>query len=92
MKLKFLMLLSECFDDSLTEASKLPIDVEMAYKQFTKDFKKETGKDVDKASLKELKNSASWRKMKNSLKDPEVYQSDNDYNYFDHIEDLYAKY
>ena len=99
--------------------SKLPYDVEMAYSQFVKDFKKETGKDVKTASLKELKDSRAWKKMRDSLRDPTpikkskkelkdsrawkkmrdslrdptpIKKSKDEYNYLDHIDDMYARY
>jgi hypothetical protein len=86
--IKFNVLMLMCEADS-----KLPYDVEMAYSQFVKDFKKETGKDVKTASLKELKDSRAWKKMRDSLRDPTpIKKSKDEYNYLDHIDDMYARY
>lgn len=85
MKFKVLMLLTEA-------PSKLSGEIEAAYEKFERDFKKETGKSVNQADIKTIKNSRAFKTMTKSLKDDTDYEETyDDYNYYDHY-DSYAKY
>lgn len=76
MNFKIYILLNEHFSGSLNEhenskirVSKLSGEVEAGLEQFERNFKKETGKSTNRATLQEIKNSRAWKRFIRSLHD-----------------------